>query len=48
MTHSWAGSRSSNRIQPHVNLAVSPDGNTILFRGMTRKGGDLMMIENFR
>ena len=33
---------------PHVNLAVSPDGKTILFRGMMRKGGDLMMIENFR
>ena len=33
---------------PHVNLAVSPDGKTILFRGVMRKGGDLMMIENFR
>lgn len=33
---------------PHVNLAVSPDGKTVLYRGVTRKGGDLMMIENFR
>jgi hypothetical protein len=33
---------------PHVNLAVSPDGKTILYRGVTRKGGDLMMIEDFR
>jgi Tol biopolymer transport system component len=32
----------------HVNLAVSPDGQVVLFRGMVRKGGDLMLIENFR
>lgn len=32
----------------HVNLAVSPDGKTILFRGTTRKEADLVMIENFR
>jgi hypothetical protein len=32
----------------HVNLAVSPDGRTVLYRGLVRKGGDLMMIENFR
>ena len=34
--------------QPPISLAVSPDGKTILYRGVTRKGGDLMMIENFR
>jgi Tol biopolymer transport system component len=32
----------------HVNLAVSPDGKTILFKGTTRKEADLVMIENFR
>jgi hypothetical protein len=32
----------------HVNLAVSPDGKTVLYRGLLRKGGDLLMIENFR
>jgi Tol biopolymer transport system component len=32
----------------HVNLAVSPDGQVVLFRGMVRKGGDLMLVENFR
>jgi Tol biopolymer transport system component/DNA-binding winged helix-turn-helix (wHTH) protein len=32
----------------HVNLAASPDGGTILFRGDVRRGGDLMLIENFR
>jgi len=32
----------------HVNLAVAPDGKTVLFRGLLRRGGDLMMIENFR
>jgi hypothetical protein len=32
----------------HVNLAASPDGSTILFRGEVRRGGDLMLIENFR
>ena len=31
----------------HVSLAVSPDGRTVLYRGLVRKGGDLMMIENF-
>jgi hypothetical protein len=34
----------------HVNLAVSPDSNTILFRGLVgrSRNGDLMLIENFR
>ena len=32
----------------HVNLAASPDGGTIIFRGEVRRGGDLMLIENFR
>jgi Tol biopolymer transport system component/DNA-binding winged helix-turn-helix (wHTH) protein len=32
----------------HVNLAASPDGQVVLFRGMVRKGGDLMLVENFR
>jgi hypothetical protein len=32
----------------HVNLAASPDGRTILFLGGVRRGGDLMLIENFR
>ena len=32
----------------HVNLAVSPDGNTILYKGVVRAGADLMLIENFR
>jgi len=32
----------------HVNLAVSPDGETVLFRGFVQKGGDLMLIEDFR
>ncbi len=32
----------------HVNLAASPDGRTILFNGEVRRGGDLMLIENFR
>ena len=32
----------------HVNLAASPDGRTILFIGGVRRGGDLMLIENFR
>jgi eukaryotic-like serine/threonine-protein kinase len=32
----------------HVNLAVSPDGETVLFLGLVRKGGDLMLIEDFR
>jgi Tol biopolymer transport system component len=32
----------------HVNLAVSPDGETVLFMGLVRKGGDLMLIEDFR
>ena len=32
----------------HVNLAASPDGRTILFIGEVRRGGDLMLIENFR
>jgi len=32
----------------HVNLAVSPDGKTILFKGTTRNEADLVMIENFR
>jgi len=29
-------------------LAVSPDRKTILFAGLLRTGGDLMLIENFR
>jgi Tol biopolymer transport system component/DNA-binding winged helix-turn-helix (wHTH) protein len=32
----------------HVSLAVSPDGRTVLYRGLLLKGGDLMMIEDFR
>jgi Tol biopolymer transport system component len=32
----------------HVNLAVSPDGQTVLYLGLVRKGGDLILIENFR
>ena len=34
----------------HVNLAVSSDGNTILFRGLVgrNRSGDLMLIESFR
>jgi hypothetical protein len=32
----------------HVNFASSPDGGTILFNGAVRRGGDLMLIENFR
>ena len=34
----------------HVNLAASPDGNTIIFRGLVSRSrsGDLMLIENFR
>ena len=32
----------------HVNLAASPDGRTILFKGKVRRGSDLMLIENFR
>jgi dipeptidyl aminopeptidase/acylaminoacyl peptidase len=31
-----------------IGLAVSPDGKSILFRGLMRRGGDLMLIENFR
>jgi Tol biopolymer transport system component/DNA-binding winged helix-turn-helix (wHTH) protein len=33
---------------PHVSLAVSPDGKTVVYRGLVRMGGDLMLIENFR
>ena len=32
----------------HVNLAVSPDGTTVLFRGFVGRGGDVMLIEDFR
>ncbi len=32
----------------HVGLEVSPDGRTVLYGGQVPKGGDLMMIENFR
>ena len=32
----------------HVNFAVSPDGKDILFLGLVRSGGDLMLIENYR
>ena len=31
----------------HVNLAVSPDGETVLFKGHVRSG-DVMLIEDFR
>jgi Tol biopolymer transport system component/DNA-binding winged helix-turn-helix (wHTH) protein len=31
-----------------ISLAVSPDRRTILFRGLLRRGGDLMLIEGFR
>jgi len=31
-----------------LSLAVSPDGKTILFKGLLRRGADLMLIENFR
>jgi Tol biopolymer transport system component len=31
-----------------VNLAVAPDGTTILYVGLGEPGGDLMLIENFR
>ena len=32
----------------HVNLAVTPDLKSIVFKGSVRAGGDLMLIENFR
>ena len=32
----------------HVNLAVTPDLKAIVFKGIVRAGGDLMLIENFR
>ena len=32
----------------HVNFAVSPDGNAVLFRGVVGRSGDVMLIENFR
>ena len=32
----------------HVNLAVSPDGSTILFKGVVGHSGDVILIENFR
>jgi hypothetical protein len=32
----------------HVNLALSPDETTIVFKGTTRKERDLWLIENFR
>ena len=32
----------------HVNLAVSSDGKAVLFRGLLRQGGDLMLIEKVR
>jgi len=32
----------------HVSLAVSPDSNAILFRGVVGRSGDVMLIENFR
>ena len=31
-----------------IGLAVSPDGKPVLYRGLVRLGGDLMLIENFR
>ena len=33
---------------PHVSLAVSPDGKTVLYGGVVQADADLMMIENFR
>ena len=32
----------------HVNLAVSPDGKTVLFRSLAGRAGDLMLIEHFK
>ncbi len=32
----------------HVNLAVSPDGKTVIYEGFEQADADLMMIENFR
>jgi hypothetical protein len=32
---------------PSGNLAASPDGSTIVFRGTVRRGRDLMLVENF-
>lgn len=31
----------------HVNLAASPDGTTVLFRGLVGRSGDVMLIEDF-
>jgi hypothetical protein len=31
----------------HVNLAVSPDGKTVIYEGFEQADADLMMIENF-
>jgi dipeptidyl aminopeptidase/acylaminoacyl peptidase len=33
---------------PHISLAVSPDGTTVLYKGVVQVDADLMMIENFR
>ncbi len=32
----------------HLNLAVTPDLKAIVFKGIVRASGDLMLIENFR
>jgi Tol biopolymer transport system component len=32
----------------HVNLAVSPDGKTVIYKGYEQVDADLMMIEHFR
>jgi hypothetical protein len=31
-----------------INLAVSPDRKTILFKALVRRGADLMLVDNFR
>jgi hypothetical protein len=33
---------------PPINLAVSPDGKTILYVRIARRGADLFLVENFR
>ena len=32
----------------HVNIAVSPDRQTVIYKGYAHVDADLMMIENFR
>jgi len=31
----------------HVNLSVSPDGKTAIYKGYVHVESDLMMVENF-